>query len=310
LTDALKNGGWRNGKEKDLDLLAENFKQVQQHSANMKAIVMDATVYHYAGANLVQTIAYALAHAIEYLDAMKTRGIEPLSAIDRMVFRWPCGTSFFAEIAALRALRLLWNNLCGHITGNAKTLYKACVHAETSLHSWSVADMYNNLLRATTQSMSAIAGGAHTVYTHPYNVVGTYASEFSERMSANIQLLLREESFFGKTADPAAGSQLVEELTHQLAENALALLKKTEAAGGLLSQVRSGELQRSLALNLEKMKEAVKNGEIKVLGANLYPNKNEDISQVPRRDLFGYEAAGKEFPVLKMQRLSAILEHN
>lgn len=306
ITEALRNGGWK--KEKALEKLVALYDLSKKNAVQqVKAITIDATVYHYAGAGLAQTIALALAHAVEYFDHFKSIGYDLDEVAERFVFKWPVGTSFFAEVAALRALRLGWNNLCRHITGKDK-VYKVFVQAQTSVHFWSVADMYNNMLRATTQAMSAVAGGANTVYVLPYNVVSTAANDFSERMAVNVQLLLREESFLSKVTDPAAGSYLVEELTHQLVQKALNLLKACESKGGLLQQAYKGELQKGLSANMARITEALLKGEIKVLGANLYPNKNEDLSAVPHNDIFAFKPSGKDFAPLELKRLAAVIE--
>lgn len=305
---ALLNGGWNVNREKDLELLFDNWKMVANDAPQFKTIAVDVSVYHYAGANLVQTISCALLHATEYLNYFKSKGADLLQVIDRMVFIWPVGISFFAEVSAIRAFRLLWNNICQHITGKDQ-LYPATIHAQTSLHFWSVADIYNNMLRATTQAMAAVTAGANSLYVHSYNVVSTSANDFSERMATNVQLLLREEAFMGKVADPAGGAQLVEELTAVLASEALNLFKTTEAAGGLLQWGQQGELQERLAQNLASTKEAVKKGEIKILGANLYPNKNEQIATIPKKDLFIKAPSGKDFKPLQQQRLATVLEN-
>ncbi len=102
------------------------------------------------------------------------------------------GTSFFFEIARLRAFRRLnpdakiharWNNPGG--------------------------DPYVTILRATTAAMSAILGGCDSLFIEPF--------DFNPRLSLNIQRILKHEALLDRVADPAAGCYYIEWLTTQLA---------------------------------------------------------------------------------------------
>ena len=109
------------------------------------------------------------------------------------------GSDFFLEIAKLRAIRLLWAQ-----TGESPKR----ILARTSLSN-KTDDPYMNLVRATTEALSAIIGGCDDLEVRP--------AGFPEHLAANVQRILKEEAHVDRLADPAAGSYYIEALTHSLA---------------------------------------------------------------------------------------------
>ncbi len=106
---------------------------------------------------------------------------------------------------------------------------------------------YNvNMLRTTTECMSAILGGANTICNLPYDSLYHKSNEFGDRIARNQLLVLKNESYFDKVNNPADGAYYIESLTEQLAEKALDLFKDIEANGGFLNQLKEGTIQRKI----------------------------------------------------------------
>ena len=221
-------------------------------------------LYQNSGATMVQQIAYSLAHANEYFNR-----ITPIYT--PIVFQVSVGTNYFFEIAKLRALRLLFNliakeynhNMDCHIlvspTKRNKTLY----------------DYNINMLRTTTECMSAILGGADAIANLPYDAIYHKDNEFSDRIARNQLLILKHESYFDKANNPADGSYYIESLTQQLAEKALALFHDIEAQGGFLKQLNAGIIQRKIQESADKEQELFDNGKEILLGTNKHRNTND-----------------------------------
>jgi methylmalonyl-CoA mutase len=127
----------------------------------------------------------------------------------------PLQTNYFLQIAALRAMRFLFETQRSDI----KKLKLSCV-ASANLED---EDYHSNLLRFTTQTMSAIIGAADAIYIPPFDIGKKEASNFSRRISRNIQHILKDESYFGEVIDPAFGSYFIETLTETII---LSVLKK------------------------------------------------------------------------------------
>ncbi|MFB9055806.1 methylmalonyl-CoA mutase subunit beta [Mariniflexile ostreae] len=260
-----KNGNWFNTLNDDFQVFVAIVQATKSFNVNM-------ALYQNAGANMVQQLAYALAHANEYLNVLDKK----LSAQDSKhqiscTFHVAVGTNYFFEIAKLRALRLLWNTLASeyHIdtvchmiatpTKRNKTLY----------------DYNTNLLRTTTECMSAVVGGADTIINLAFDSVYHKTNEFSERIARNQLLILKHESHFDKVDNPADGAYYIETLTQQLAEKALLLFKEIELSGGFLKQLKVGTIQRKIKESAAKEQKQFDEGEEVLVGSNKYINPTD-----------------------------------
>ena len=126
---------------------------------------------------------------------------------EKKQFIFSIGSNYFLEIAKLRAFRILWN----HETGE-----NAYIFAQTELNNKTEEFAYNNLLRSTTEGMSAIFGGCDGLLIYPYNYSFEATNDFSDRIARNQQNLLKEESYLNKVQDPGAGAYYIETLTAKL----------------------------------------------------------------------------------------------
>ena len=256
-----KDGNWFVTNEKN------NFETLNLISAattNISLISIDAGLYQNAGANMVQQIAYALGHVNEYFNKITT--------INRpIVFKISVGTNYFFEIAKLRALRLLFNLIAKEYNHNLDChLLVTPTKRNKTIYDYNV-----NMLRTTTECMSAILGGADTIANLPYDALYHKDNEFGDRIGRNQLLILKNESYFDKVNNPSDGSYYIENLTHQLAEKALALFKDIETNGGFLKQLNEGIIKRKIQESADKEQELFDTGKEILLGTNKYPNKND-----------------------------------
>ena len=244
-----------------------------------KTIFVDTTVYQNAGANMVQQLAYAIAHLNEYLNqltAAQEKGhIENPWETLQIIFKVSIGSNYFFEIAKQRALRLLWETL-----GSTYGIQTNCqILATPSRRNKTIYDYNTNMLRTTTECMSAILGGADVVCNLPYDSIYHKVNEFGNRMARNQLLILKHESYFDKVHNPADGAYYIESLTEQLAEKALELFKTIESSGGFLSQLKAGTIQRKIKESAAKEQDQFDKGELVLLGTNNHPNPDDKMSE-------------------------------
>ncbi len=256
-----KEGNWFTTSEKDNFNSLEN---LAEKVSNIAVISVDASLYQNAGANMVQQIAYALAHANEYFNRIP-------NTTKPVLFEIAVGTNYFFEIAKLRALRLLFN-LIAHEYG-----FESGCHLLVSptKRNKTIYDYNVNMLRTTTECMAAILGGADAIANLPYDTLYHKDHEFGDRIARNQLLVLKHESYFDKVNNPANGSYYIESLTQQLAEKSLALFKDIEANGGLLKQLADGTIRRKIQESADKEQELFDSGKEILLGTNKYPNKTD-----------------------------------
>lgn len=270
-----KDGNWFTNLESDfifLKMLTLSYASSEDENNEDATIVpflnINSAIYQNAGANIVQQLAFTMAHINEYFNKFISIG-QPIT-IEVAV-----GTNYFFEIAKLRAMRLLFQTLAKeynhtldcHIivtpTKRNKTLY----------------DYNVNMLRTTTECMSAILGGADAVANLPYDAIYHKDNEFGDRIARNQLLVLKHESYFDKVDNAADGAYYIESLTEQLAEKALILFKEIEEKGGFITQLIEGSIQKKISESAAKEQELFDSGKEILLGTNKYPNKNDKMKQ-------------------------------
>ncbi|WP_299226727.1 methylmalonyl-CoA mutase subunit beta [uncultured Psychroserpens sp.] len=262
----LKTGNWYQSLSKDHEL----FNTIVNKTAS---ISIDTTIYQNAGASIVQQLAYAMAHANEYLNQLDYNIDTTVKNSLNVLFKVAIGTNYFFEIAKLRALRNLWKTLATEY--NITT--KCHVIAQPTKRNKTLYDYNTNMLRTTTECMSAILGGANTIINMPYDAIYHKDNEFGERISRNQLLILKHESYFNAVDNPADGAYYIETLTQQLSEKALVLFKDIEANGGFLNQLKEGTIQRKIKESATKEQEQFNANELVLLGTNKHPNPQDKM---------------------------------
>jgi methylmalonyl-CoA mutase len=176
-----KDGNWFKTQEKDN---FETLNLISKQVSNSSIISINSSLYQNAGANIVQELAYSLAHANEYLNRITTIN-QPI------VFKISVGTNYFFEIAKLRAYRILFNSIAKEFNP-----YLDCHLVVTpTKRNKTIYDYNVNMLRTTTECMSAIIGGADTIANLPYDALYHKVNEFGDRIARNQLLILKNESY-------------------------------------------------------------------------------------------------------------------
>ena len=258
-----KTGNWFKNQKEDHQILTNILREGEK---NDSVIGVDASLYQNAGANIIQQVAYALAHANEYLNHF---GKEIGRSIN---FNFSVGSNYFLEIAKLRAFRHLWKL----IVAEYNLEIKANILVEPSLRNKTLYDYNSNLLRTTTECMSAIFGGANTISNVAYDAIFHKKNEFGERIARNQLIILKEESKL-KNASFVNGTYYIEELTYEIAEKALIVFKNIEKTSGFVNQLFDGTIQRKITESAAKEQEQFDNGELVLLGTNKYKNESDKM---------------------------------
>jgi methylmalonyl-CoA mutase len=244
----------------------DTLKNILKSTSNLSFISVDLGLYQNAGANIVQQIGYSLAHANEYLNRIPNLK-QPI------VFQVSVGTNYFFEIAKLRALRLLFNLIAKEYNNNLE----CHLLVSPTKRNKTIYDYNTNMLRTTTECMSAILGGADAIINLPYDVLYHKDNEFGDRIARNQLLILKKEGYFDKVDNPADGSYYIESLTNQLAEKALALFKEIEANGGFLKQLNEGVVKRKIQESADKEQKLFDSEKEILVGINKYFSKDDKM---------------------------------
>lgn len=264
--------------------LAENLEEGaalitigKERLPNFQMVSVNGQHFHNAGASLVQELAFALAQGNEYLAALTEKGFSVDDIAPRMQFTLAVGSNYFMEIARLRAARLLWARIVEQYKPASAVSMKMNIHAVTSTWNKSIYDPYVNMLRTTTEAMSAAIGGADSMTVLPFDLTYKKPDDFSERIARNQQIVLKYESYFNKVADPAAGSYYVENLTNSIAEASWNLFVEVEGKGGFIQAVESRFINEQISNTCQQRDMDIAMRKQVFVGVNQYPNLNEQM---------------------------------
>ena len=210
---------------------------VRRRMPHFRVLQVNAAGFNNGPASADTELALAIAKGAEYLQQMKVRGVDPATVVPHLQFAFTVGTSYYVDIAKLRAVRILWANvLSGFGIEQCGPVFIAA-HSDTTTLS---DDRDHNLLRLTTHALAAVTGGADEVFLAPAGRPrpGCHPTSASA-MALNVQHLLRLEAGLDKYADPAAGSYYLETLTAQLVDSAWERFRSVEAQGGFAEGSRT-----------------------------------------------------------------------
>jgi len=245
----------------------------------IKTIGISGFAYHNAGASAVQELAFALSTGVDYLNKMRERRLEIDNVAKRMKFTFGIGQFYFMEIAKIRAARMLWSKIL-EVYEASEENRKMFIHAKTSKINQTYFDPYVNVLRTTTESFSAIVGGADSIHTNPFDESFNQSDDFSKRIARNTQIILREESHLNQVIDPAGGSFFVEKLTDDIANAAWKLFQQIDEMGGMLKAIQSGFIHEEIAKIAEVKKKDFAKRKTVLVGTNKYANPKEKMMDI------------------------------
>ena len=275
----LLHGDFYQSRQSNMDEAEYLIQTIRKRLPGFRTITINGHLFHNAGATLVQELAFSLASGNEYMANLTSKGLPADTVSASLQFSFGIGSNYFMEIAKLRAARLLWTAVVEQYRPENPESSRMFIHSTTSLWNKTVYDPYVNLLRTTTEGMSAAIGNTDSMSILPFDFPYKDESEISRRIARNQQLILKEEAYLDKIVDPAAGSYYIESLTHSIAMHAWELFQSVEEKGGLIECIRTGFIQDEIERSCRKKDMNIAQRKIVILGTNQYANPLESMSQ-------------------------------
>ena len=242
---------------------------------HIRIVTVSAGIFSNAGSTIVEELAFALAAGNDYLARLTDAGVDAETAARKLRFSFSVTSNYFMEIAKFRAARMLWANIVKEYNPAKNCACKMMIHARTADWNQTVYDPYVNMLRGTTEAMSATIAGVHSLEVTPFDAAFEAPTEFSKRIARNVELLLKNESHFDQVVDPAGGSYYVENLTQSIATEAWKLFLEIEEKGGYTEAYKAGFIRERIAASAAAKDKAIATRRQTLLGANQYPNFTE-----------------------------------
>ncbi|WP_462354440.1 methylmalonyl-CoA mutase family protein [Alistipes timonensis] len=242
---------------------------------HIRIVTVSAGIFSNAGSTIVEELAFALSAGNDYLARLTDAGIDADTAARKLRFSFSVTSNYFMEIAKFRAARMLWANIVKEYNPAKNCACKMMIHARTADWNQTVYDPYVNMLRGTTEAMSATIAGVHSLEVTPFDAAFEDPTEFSKRIARNVELLLKNESHFDQVVDPAGGSYYIENLTQSIAAEAWKLFLELEEKGGYTAAYKAGFIKERIAASAAAKDKAIATRRQTLLGANQYPNFTE-----------------------------------
>lgn len=262
------------GEKSCIDIIAELIKATADYK-RVKVVNVSGATFSNAGSTIVEELAFSLSVAHEYLVKLMEKGLSIDEVARKIRFTFAVTSNYFLEMAKFRAARMLWANIVKAYNPEKNCSCKMVAHAVTSTWNQTVYDPYVNMLRGTTEAMSAAIAGVHSLEVLPFDYSFEAPTEFSKRIARNAQLLLKHESHFDQVIDPAGGSYYIESLTSSIATEAWTLFREIEEKGGYIAAFKEGFVVARVKASAEAKDKSIATRRLILLGANQYPNFTE-----------------------------------
>ena len=269
LGELLTTGNWNVDEKTDF----EELFQINSIPTKLRTITINGLNFNNAGATSIQELAYSFSQAVTYLNYLTEKGLDVNVLASKIQFNFGISSNYFFEIAKIRAAKILWKLILQEYHAINQEIY---IHSTTSKTNYATFDAHNNILRATTEAMSAIIGGCNELTVVPFNHNFEDSTNFSERIAINIQHILKEESFLDKVSDTSKGAYYIESLTDEMVTKSLALFQEIEQKSGFLTNIKNGFIKNSIHEVANKKQEEYTTGKRTLLGVNKHQNKSEN----------------------------------
>jgi methylmalonyl-CoA mutase len=271
LGNFARTGKWYSSQEEVVKELENTMNQNLESDLN--SLTASNSYYQQSGATTVQQLGIALAHGVEYLNLLSGK-FSPEQLANNIQFHFAIGENYFGEIAKLRAFRMLWAKV---LTAFGAETTDTKINTVTSTLFWGDKQTKNNMLRATSSAMSAVLGGCNSLTIVPFDSVDAKKEPFANRIATNVQLILKEESYFDKVVDPAKGSYFIENLTEEIAEKGWEFFQEIESRGGYIQALEAGFIQEKVEESADILIEAYKRGKLNLVGINKYTTEDREV---------------------------------
>ena len=261
------------------ELLKTDLSVYKDKNPNLKLYHVDASAVQQAGGTTWQELSIALAEGHELLVKQIENGLDCDKAAAAIHFTFGIGSKYFFELAKMRAFRTCWAQIISAYSPKHTCSLAATITARTGFLNTSLKDPYTNLLRQTTEAMSAVLGGIQHLNIQPYDWYSDNSNTtFTRRMATNISLLLKEESYLQIVLDPAGGSYALDALTETISERAWSSFQWIERNGTVSNpEVRktlSAEIEEKASMRIAEIKDKTE----KRIGINIFPNPEQVIN--------------------------------
>jgi len=224
-----------------------------------------------AGATAVQEVAFALAHAIVYIESALERGLDVDEFAPRLSYSLGCYRDLFEEVAKFRAARRLFARVMQQRfqpKDPRSSMFR--IYCGTLGSTLTRQEPENNIVRIAMHALIGALGGAQAIFTAGLDEAFALPTERAARIALRTQQMMVDEFGITNTIDPLGGSYYVESLTNEIEDRAAAILKQIDEMGGMIAAHESGWVQQAIEESSYAFQQKVESAEHVFVAMNKY----------------------------------------
>ena len=264
-------------------MVTDIFKFCKDNVPRWNTISISGYHIREAGATAVQEVAFTLADGIAYVQAAIDAGLDVDAFAGRLSFFFNAHNNFFEEIAKFRAARRMWARIMKERFG-AKD-QRSCMlrfHTQTAGCTLTSQQPLNNIIRVTSQALSAVLGGTQSLHTNSYDEAYAPPTEDAVTVALRTQQIIGYESGTADTVDPLGGSYFIEHLTDSIEQEATKYIEKIDSLGGAISAIEQGFQQREIQESSYRYQKEVEAEKRVIIGVNKFVSPYPQITGLSR----------------------------
>lgn len=246
-----------------------------------------------------------MANGKSYLKAAIDKGLDINVFAKRLSFFFNAHNNLFEEVAKFRAARRMWAKITKELGATDERAMMLRFHTQTGGSTLTAQQPQNNIVRVTTQALSAVLGGTQSLHTNGYDEAIALPTEEAARIALRTQQIIAFESGAADTVDPLAGSYYVEALTDEVEAAAWEYINKIDAMGGSVEAIEEGYMQEEIAKSAYLYQSNIQNGSKIIVGQNKF-----EIAEKPLQDILTIDDSIRKVQIDKINKIKAERDTN
>jgi len=307
LKEFIAQKEWVIPPEPSLETVTDTVEFAVEETPGLYPISISGYHIREAGSTAIQELAFTLADGFAYVEAARERGLDTDEFAPQLSFFFNSHNSIFEEVAKFRAARRIYQQVMDEWYDAEEAASKRLkFHTQTAGQSLTAQQPLNNIVRVTIQALAGVLGGTQSLHTNSFDEALALPSEKAVRVALRTQQIIAEESGAADSVDPLAGSFMVESLTEEVEEKAMAYIEEIREMGdgsvrdGVLKGINEGYFHREIQESSYEYQERVDAGEETVVGVNAY-----EIEEDTEPDLLSVD---EEVQDRQLERLASVKE--
>ena len=249
-------------------IITDIFEWCSNHLPKWNSISISGYHIREAGSTAVQEVAFTLSNGKAYVKAAQEKGLDINVFGKRLSFFFNAHNNLFEEVAKFRAARKMWAQIMKDLGATDEKAMMLRFHTQTGGATLTAQQPLNNISRVTVQTLAAVLGGTQSLHTNGFDEALGLPTQEAASIALRTQQIVAFESGVTDTVDPLAGSYFVENLTHQIEKEALALIKTIDDMGGSVTAIENGFMQNKIADSAYAYQKNIESKEKIIVGIN------------------------------------------